>query len=247
MKTHQEIFSIVSSWETAVKLSAGYQAPLMIENLALNLKQNPPWRSSPAVPLTSRLMELIAAFLIATQDNKRNELRVADIGGGNGYMGVCIKRLFPHIQFHWVVYESSKIADAYSRVTSTSDPIRFKSFEFLNQDIHQIDLILASCALQYFEDPYTTLDFLLGAPAPKIIMRIPFTKTGDDIITIQDFSNIGGYAGIKSISWPAWWLSKEKFSRRISAKNKIILEWVTDSESLLFQGKQIPLEGIVCA
>lgn len=247
MKTSTSIFKVCASWEEAKKKSVGYTVPELVRNLLTNFRENPPWLSVDVSNLDSRIMELVASFSLVTKGANNRVLNVVDLGGGNGYMGVYMQKLFPDIQWNWTVYESKEIANAYASVAKDSNIIDYKPLEsFLNNiESEKIDIILMSCSLQYLEKPYSILGLLLETSMPKIISRIPFIDSNSDIITIQDLSKIGGYAGISKISWPAWWFSRSKFFNTITKKNKIIANWVTDSESYYFQDEQIPLEGLI--
>ena len=232
-------------------MSVGYQDSRLVENLKSNLKLNPPWLDCKLEILNTRIMELMAAIQYVLKNNKKFVIRVADVGGGNGYMGFVISKLFPEIKWEWVVYESTEIAEAYSSVLNQSNvisfaptPELFKTFVGSGRKVPNI--ILISCTLQYIEDPYALLEKLLGVPVPKIVMRIPFISTEDDIATVQDFEKIGGYAGLKAISWPMWWFSRHKFIQYIKQSSTIDFQWISDSESYKFMGDDIALEGLVC-
>ena len=44
-------------------------------------------------------MKLIAAVQYVLKNRNNSRIRVADVGGGNGYMGVAISKLFPEIKW----------------------------------------------------------------------------------------------------------------------------------------------------
>lgn len=251
MKTTEELFTVCSSWKQAVAISVGYQDSRLVENLTNNLRFNPPWLDVNPQILNTRIMELMAAIQYAVRNKNKSALKVADVGGGNGYMGAYMNKLFPEIKWEWIVYESTEIAEAYSSVLNQSNVISFAPTpELFKKSDGSIcnapDIILISCALQYIQDPYALLEKILEISAPKIIMRIPFLSTVNDIATVQDFKKIGGYAGLEAISWPMWWFSRDKFVQYIKQSSTIDFQWVTDSESYSFMGKDISLEGLVC-
>jgi putative methyltransferase (TIGR04325 family) len=232
-------------------ISTGYQDSRLVENLTSNLRLNPPWLDFKLQILNTRIMELMAAIQYVLKNNKKCEIRVADVGGGNGYMGVAISKLFPEIKWEWVVYESTEIAEAYSSVLNQSNVISFAPTpELFKTSVGSVrklpDIILISGTLQYIEYPYALLQKLLGVPVPKIVMRIPFQSTENDIVTVQDFEKIGGYAGLNAVSWPMRWFSRPKFIQYIKQSSTIDFQWVTDSESYRFMGNDIALEGLVC-
>lgn len=122
-------------------------------------------------------------------------------------MGYYISKIFPDLHWVWNVYESSKVAAAYSSfrdfVLPKNIELNFISSDVLfsgNEGELAIDLILISCALQYFEEPYEILGRVFKNSAPKIMIRIPFVDLDYDIPVVQDFEKLGGYAGAKSVS-----------------------------------------------
>ena len=250
MKITKETFLVQNSWEEAVKNSVGYQNPILVKNLTRNLIQNPPWKNIDAQLLNSRIMELMAAVLFVMRGEVFNSLCVADIGGGNGYMGIYIQKLMPDVKFNWIVYESPEISKHYSNATKEQNFIKYKSINDLfiksNDSNEKFNIILLSCSLQYLEKPYQFLEKLQNFKVPKIIMRIPFVDQEKGVITIQNFSEVGGYSDIVDISWPAWFFSKENFMKQLKINHSIKLNWLTDSESVVFNGKEIIFEGIVC-
>ena len=251
MKTSEELFTICSSWKQAVDTSVGYQDSRLVEKLTSNLRFNPPWLDFSPKILNTRIMELMAVIQYVLKNRNKSIIRVADVGGGNGYMGVAISKLFPEIKWKWVVYESTEIAEAYSSVLNQSNVISFAPTpELFKTSVGPIcnvpDIILISCTLQYVENPYALMEKILEISAPKIVMRIPLISTENDIATVQDFGKIGGYAGLKAISWPMWWFSRTKFIQYIEKTSTIDFQWITDSESYRFMDNDIPLEGLVC-
>ncbi len=74
-------------------------------------------------------------------------------------------------------------------------------------------------------------------------MRIPFIDEVHNVITKQVFLD-GIYKDSKS-SWPAWFFSKDKFYSEIKQIGQVIYKWKTPSEVLLFEGKNIVMEGVL--
>lgn len=254
-KTTLELFEIRKSWSEAVEKSKSYKDPDLVTALLCNFATNSPCVLKPVAPLNSRVVELFAAVLYSLKQfpPAHTTVRVADIGGGNGYMAYQISKLLPDRHFVWNVYESPRVAAAYSNLIGLAFPINLK-LNFVSSDSlfdgneggSEIDLILISCALQYFERPYRVLDEVFKFNCPKIIMRITFVDLSYDISVIQNFEKLGGYAEAKSVSLPMWWFSRMKFMAFIAENEVINYSWVTDSESYRFMSRDIPLEGLVC-
>jgi hypothetical protein len=101
-KTTFELFKTCNSWSEAVQKSNGNEEKELISALLSNFARNSPWIQKPSANLDSRLIELFAAFLYSLRfiSPSRTPIKVADLGGGNGYMGYYISKLFPEL--HWV-------------------------------------------------------------------------------------------------------------------------------------------------
>ena len=154
------------SWEMAFANSIGYQNDQLVENLANNLRSNPPWINVNPKVLNTRIMELMAAVQYVVRGKDKLVIKVADVGGGNGYMGVYMSKLFPEIKWEWTVYESPEVAKAYCTVLEQLDIIAFAPINDLFKKsgdslCNAPDIILMSGALQYIEEPYVLLDKIL--------------------------------------------------------------------------------------
>jgi len=104
-------FTIYPSWDEACRISTGYQDPELVLRLAERLASEPPWRTRIADDkyVDPRSLELLFVLQLAV-GSSRSQVRVADVGGGNGYMAVIAQRSLGYLKWDWTVFESAAIA-----------------------------------------------------------------------------------------------------------------------------------------
>jgi putative methyltransferase (TIGR04325 family) len=239
--TLRETFFRCSSWQEAEKLSLGYQDDTLVERLVEKNRINPVWKNQHNDYLNSREVEFSCALMRAEIGSNNDKVKVADFGGGNGYMAITARRILPWVEWEWTVYESSVIASAYSEFENDAN-IRWRHNEN-SIFIDEFDVGLISCTLQYLIDPWIVLKNLALKSKYIIIMRIPFVDSNDHIITRQTF-NEGLHHEVKG-SWPAWFFSRSKFDAELEKLGTVVYRWKTPTETLLFEGETIKFEGVL--
>lgn len=242
VSTNTETFFRCKDFQDAKSRSLGYQDSGLIENLVIKNKENPPWKDkNKSFYLDHRQLELCSALMWIICENKYKKIRVSDVGGGNGYLFFSSKNHIPNVDWSWKVFESNKIAKAYSQFEKESGIKWVDSDTALFEDA---DVALFSCTLQYLEFPFQTLKKYSSKHKFLVITRIPFVEEEKHIITIQTLLNLDDYK-TKNISWPAWFFQREKFLDEIKKLGSVIYQWETPTEVLLFEGKSITLEGML--
>ena len=181
----EDEFTLHETWEDAMHHSSGYEDPDLVSNLARHLDTQAPWRKMRAADryLDQRSMELLFALQLAIADCGP-DVRVADIGGGNGYMAYIARQELGSFQWDWTVFESPAIAAQYGVFESEAGlKWRPSSLEGMNAEY---DVGLLSCTLQYVTDPYALLEMAASRCHFLLIMRLPLVSTGDaDLCSVQ--------------------------------------------------------------
>jgi putative methyltransferase (TIGR04325 family) len=237
--TNQETFTRCISWEDADKKSLGYQDSGLVKKLVESNRQNPPWIRKENDYLNSREIELSCALMRTVGKGEDCRIKVADVGGGNGYMATTARRILPWINWEWYVYESPAIASAYVEFEVGAD-IKWKCADDFSEEF---DVGLMSCSIQYLKNPMEVIKKLSLRSQFLIIMRIPFIDSVDDVVTTQRF--IEGIYNDSNASWPAWFFSRQKFDAELENLGTIIYRWKTPTEILLFEGVNVQLEGML--
>jgi putative methyltransferase (TIGR04325 family) len=236
-------FTVLDTWEEASRHSAGYEDSQLVSNLVAQLKIKKPWIQEPGLDknIDERSMQLLFALQLATM-NVGALVRVADIGGGNGYMGYIARRWLSHLQWDWTVFESASIAASYSVFESEAG---IKWFSNPKDDfIETYDVAILSCTLQYVEDPYDLLRKAAASSRYLLIMRLPFVAFGEtDVCTVQ--RPLEGVYAESQASWPCWFFSRSNFESFIESQGQVLCRWVTTSETVTLRNVTIPLEGLL--
>jgi|SaaInlStandDraft_7_1057024.scaffolds.fasta_scaffold99003_2 putative methyltransferase (TIGR04325 family) len=239
--TIKETFFRCKNYEEAQDKTCGYENINLIEELVESNKNKPPWSNNNNLYVDHRQLELSAAFMYIICESRYTDISVSDVGGGNGYLSVSVKKLLTMINWEWTVFESNKIALAYSQFEKESG-IKWKSSN--THIIRYSEVALFSCTLQYLESPFEVLKKYALKHKYLIITRVPFINENNCVITRQTFPDGGDYQS-KSTSWPAWFFSRENFYTEINKIGNIVYQWKTPTEVLLFEGDNVIMEGMI--
>ena len=240
--TSSETFFRSKDYQEAINKSSGYENSNLIEKLVENNKNNPPWKEKEGnLYIEHRQLELCTALMWVICKNKYTDIKISDVGGGNGYLFFSSKKNIPGINWNWTVFESDAVALAYAQFEEESG-IKWQSSNI--QIKKNSEVALFSCTLQYLKSPLKELKKYALHHKYLIITRVPFINEDSHIITRQTFPDGGEYQD-KNTSWPAWFFSKEKFLAEICKIGDIVYQWKTPSEVLLFEGENIIMEGML--
>ena len=236
-------FTACETWQQAVQISIGYEDPHLVSNLVSQLRNHSPWkmdRSSDKY-LDERSLQLLYALqLVAAHVGP--EIRVADIGGGNGYMAYSAKQQLGYIHWDWTVFESPTVAAAY-RIFESEASIKWRP-NLAEEYSSNYDVAILSCVLQYIEDPYSLLEATASRSQYVLILRLPLVSFSDtDLCSVQRPQ--GGVYEESRASWPCWFFSRSRFEAAIAPLGEVVLRWVTTSETVIVRGATIPLEGLL--
>ena len=239
--TYSETFFRCENYQEAQKQSLGYEEDNLVDKLVENIKREPPWKViNNELYIEHRQLELLSAVMRVSFENKYINIKVADIGGGNGYLSSSIRENLDMINWDWTVFESDKVALAYSQFEKESG-IKWQKSSGDFVDSHDIGLF--SCSLQYLQSPFKVLRKFASKCKYLIIMRLPLIDESNHVITKQIFTE--GIYHEASSSWPAWFFSKNRFYSEIEKIGKVIYKWKTPTEIIHFEGKSIMMEGVL--
>jgi putative methyltransferase (TIGR04325 family) len=246
--TERETFFRVGSWGEAKDQTKGYEDEALINSYVESIRQAPPWEVNNNIYFTDREIQLISAVqrVIAppppvTTPNAIASIRVLDVGGGNGYLGCAVQRFLPEISWEWIVVESNACANAYSQFEDASN-IKWISHDMFDWKT-TANIGLVSCSLQYLKYPEKELRRIAKVCDFIVLMRLPIVDTAEHIITRQTFYN--SLHQNHDLSWPHWFLSRRRLFDMIASIGDVVYCWKTSSESYLFEGNLIILEGVL--
>ncbi len=204
-------FGVYNNWEEAKKNSTGYDSDLIIEKVkdsALKVKNGEVAyeRDSMVFKEIEPSWHVLAPLLwIASKNN--NSLNVLDFGGALGTSYYQNRGFLNHLNnFKWSIIEQTKFVDYGKKLFEDQNLKFYFSTEEYGKD-QEPDVVIMSSVIQYLENPYEQMEDVLKLN-PKFIIfdKTPFTKSGNDIITVQKVPS-----HIYNASYPSWVFDFNKF------------------------------------
>lgn len=179
-----------SSWQDAIKVSAGYDYDDIIEKCQssiLKVRNNEAIyeRDSFLLDHKEYSWALICGLLLASAENK-NTMNVIDFGGSLGSTYYQVKDLIGNIhRVNWNVVEQQKFVETGKREFQ-NEILRFYYTiqDCLNEN--KCNIAILSSVMQYLEDPYEPLRQLIQSKINYIIIdRTLFIDKDEPLITVQ--------------------------------------------------------------
>lgn len=244
-------FGDYASWSQAKQICTGYDADVIIDRVketALQVKLgNAVYeRDSVLFDRVQYSFPLLAGLLKVALENK-GKLCVLDFGGalGSSYFQ-CRKFLGDLEAISWNIIEQEKFVDCGKKHFEDEELKFFYNFkECLNAT--QPHVILLSGLIQCLEEPYVFMEKVISYHFSYIIIdRTAFTRDDSERLTVQKVP-----PSIYPASYPAWFLSKQKFLNLFQNKYKLVVEFDgadrvnVDSEfkGFIFQKLEIGLDS----
>jgi putative methyltransferase (TIGR04325 family) len=234
----------VGNWAEAQFKSKGYQDSSLAGDFLKKFIDDLPVRifnNNLTVPFSEkfslRRIHLLFGFLTATE-NKEN-MNVADVGGGNGYMYDWVKQAKLGANLNWTVYESKTIAENYM-AASIGLNIAFSELKQFNAE-KKFDLTIISCALQYLENWEEVLVTASKNSNYILIMRTPTVLSPEHKYFIQ--KNNTGIYGKSSSSWPFIMFSKSLFEEILSKLGDVVIFCTDPEEVFPFNRRSISMSS----
>ena len=235
-----EIFEY-SSWSEAALNSNGYTDPDLAQALGRQYEEKLNFSSTNEmdVRFSSRKLHLITGYLIACSHTASP--KIADVGGGNGYMFDWIRSIDSNPSIDFTVFESEQIATIYQNLKEDAG----LNFVTISQftTVSNVDLVILSCTLQYLAEWDEILILALKKSKYVLILRTPIIDAADHKIYVQTPPD-GAYAAARA-SWPIRFFSRAKLLNLIEQNSKIIFSAQDFEEGFFFDGSMIPLESFL--
>lgn len=228
-------FGDYSSWQEVEKLCKGYSDKSILQKTlesTLKVKNGEAVfeRDSFIFDKIQYSCGLLASLLKVAVEND-NKLKVLDFGGALGSHYFQNKKFLQPIKIEkWTVIEQKHYVDMGKE--RIADGVL--NFAYSIEDVHDADVLILSCVLQYLPDPYEWLEKFISRKVPYIIFdRTAFSTEGCDRLTLQKVP-----PEIYDAQYPAWFLDKSKVFSMIQKKYELIAEF-QDTIDLV---KEIPSE-----
>ena len=244
---------LYSSYEEALRLcdNAGYSNQELTEVV---VKKNIAFRNS--INNESYLNGDVNRTLLAISFALNlSSIRVLDFGGGGGYHYTLAKHVLgDKCEIKWNIVETDSMCE--SGVSIADQNLKFfNDVHTASTDLGNIDLILASGALQYCPDPLAYLKNLLNVSAKYIyITRTPFFTGSNKLISIQSsmLSHNGpgklpfGFED-REIFYPISFVPLNQVETAIKEKYKIRFKVIEDAANLFIEGEAVnAYYGLFC-
>lgn len=214
------------TWEQAMGKGQGYNS----EELASQVK----WAVTDERILTvsNRESKLGLALLAAFNElGCPSLLKIVDLGGGGGGHFNLIRCLLPISTK--IDYEIVETEEVVSRFASKSNLVKYSS-EFPSK---KIDILIASGALQYLEEPEFALQWAISNAEFLILDRLSVHDEGANVIFRQNV-----FPSLKQRhSYPCWFFSRNLMENMLNLS--VILKWSVPEDSPWVFGQRQPYMG----
>lgn len=213
-----------SSWEEALKLSSGYNSPVVLEKVTASARKLRTGialyeRDSVLFDEIEYSFPVLAGLLwVAAQNNGR--LNVMDFGGSFGSSYFQNKMFLDSLkEFNWCIVEQPNFTEIGQKEFSDEKLHFFNSISECTEAYH-IEVVLISSVLQYLKEPFKFLESLKSQKIKYLIIdRTPFIDNPDRI-TIQKV-----HPAIYKATYPCWFFNKKKFVSALCTDYELILEF----------------------
>lgn len=231
-------FGNYKNYEEVLKFTEGYEKNEIIEYVYHQTLQGIKTREQNH-QLNARYQQLLAALYIA-QNSMEDGLTILDFGGALGAHYFSIINLLRRDTIkNWIVCETS-LMSSKGQQNLADNKLKFISNIEECKNV-RIDIVLASCSLQYLEDPMKMLETLIGLNAGALILnRVPFIDEEKDRLTLQVVPE-----QLHGGSMPAWFFSKSKWMSKLLKKYQLIAQWPVPEDVVCLDGKSIVYQGFV--
>ena len=160
---------------------------------------------------------LLTALLFS--HSKKNYLSIIDFGGSLGSSYYQNKKYLIHLKnLKWGIVEQPSFVKVGKEEFENNSLMFFNDIEECNNQINPNTLLLSS-VLQYLEDPYKHLEYLLSHNYQTIIIdRTPFVL-GHEYVSIQYVP-----PKIYKANYPCWFFNENKLLNLFSRKEYHIID-----------------------
>ncbi len=222
-KSPYGFFGNYSSWNEAIKNSAGYDSPEILEkvkNSLLKVKYGEAIaeRDSVILDKPEYSWPALAGLLLAASNNGNN-LNVLDFGGSLGSSYFQNRKLLSHLNLSWNIVEQKNFVDCGKKNFEDGTLKFFYTIEDCLK-ISKPNVFFASSVIQYLEKPYEELRKILSYNFDYLIFDRTMFLENSERLTVQKVR-----PGIYNASYPAWFLNKSKCQSLISERYELIYDF----------------------
>ena len=234
-----------ADWDQAVAQSKGYESTDLISHYSAQFALDKPWlqngsRLNPEdFNLSERQANLFFGFAIAIAKLRKKQIRVLDIGGGNGYMAYWLRDFFREQSFEWVILESESVAKSYNkwRKEARIDWIHKNPFT------ESFDIILISCTLQYIENWSQVVLESASNCQFLFLMRLPILEGNQHKFGVQRiFRKSLGKSFDASV--PCHFFGASEIFDQISTEMNPVYKLVYHDESVIFLNEEVRFQDV---
>jgi putative methyltransferase (TIGR04325 family) len=240
-KTHGW-FGNYKSWQEAAKECRGYEAGNILDTVktsVLKVKNGKAVYERDSV-LFNQLQfssPLLQAFNASVEKGK---LHIIDFGGSLGSSYFQNRKLLTVNELRWAVVEQKHFVEAGKKEIAEQGLQFYYTIAEAIQE-QDVQVLLLSSVVQYFENPYQLIAELLSYNFKYIIVdRTAFIEDAAERITRQVVP-----PEIYTASYPAWFLNESKFVKAFGGKYELLNEFKSafDDDGSLEDGKRIYRKG----
>ena len=232
------------SWDDAFKeTSKGYSTENILikcRDSLLKVKNSeyPYERDSVLFTEKEFFYPLLASLLYVSSENN-NRLNIIDFGGSLGSTYFQNRDILKQvgIKINWNIIEQEGFVKCGKEYFADNELHFFNNIDELT-DKENISVCLFSSVLPYLKEPYTIIDTIRHHKIKHVIIDRTFFLENEfeDILTIQKVP-----PEIYDASYPAWFLSLDKFISYINKYYDIVLKWQALDQHQLENHKTIGL------
>lgn len=245
IKSEYGFFGNYKTWEDAQKKSIGYDSELILEKVKkaiLKVKNGQAIyeRDSVLFDKIQYSWPLLASLLWVASNNE-NKLNLIDFGGSLGSSYFQNRDFLIHLkELNWNVIEQSNFVECGQRFIVDEHLHFYFSIEECLK-VQNPNVVVFSSVLQYLEEPYNLLEYVINHDFPYIIFdRTTVIDGMKDQITVQKVP-----PQIYEASYPARFLSETKLLKLMSSKYQLITDFEALNQTIYFEDTQAFDKGFV--
>ena len=233
------------NWNEAFTKSVGYENDDIISYYSNQFGHDKPWLQRRThstledLALSERQANLFFGFALAVVKLKKQNIRVLDIGGGNGYMAYWLRDFFPELSFEWIILESKSVAESYNTWKDAAQ------ISWIHKDAFNAtyDIILVSCALQYIENWSRLLVDSVNKCQILLLMRLSILENDQHKFGVHKIFR-KSINGEFDASVPCHFFAANEIYNQISTKMTPIYQLIYDHESVIFDDEEVKFQDL---
>jgi putative methyltransferase (TIGR04325 family) len=231
-----------SSWKHALENANGYEDPLLVRRVVERNLTSLQAVLDGDVSISHREQQILSAMFVALSRLNKLDFRVLDFGGELGFFYWSLKRfLNGNHNLCWTVLETEAMARQGAQLFASENLHFIADQSILSQQQDQIDVVLASGALQCVEDPAGMFQRLANTNAPYMIISIfPMISAARDVLTVRVLNSL-----FCNETYPLWMFSESVWRGILNSRHRVVMEWRLDKFDTLESGSPVRYFGFL--